>query len=115
MLHALDQVQYTLRIKGARVTVSGYHDEADYTIEVEDTFARFREHDAENHLMKVADPGSMDHVEARIAGLLAASTQRRSMPSSSSARGTAVSSTGASPASTAKRSSTSPTSNTKRG
>ena len=71
VLQALDQVRYTLRIKGARVTVSGYHDEADYTIEVEDTFARFREHDAESHLMKVADPGSMDHVEARIAGLLA--------------------------------------------
>ena len=68
---SLDRVRYTLRIKGARVTVSGYHDEADYTIAVEDTFARFREHDAESHLMKVADPGSMDHVEARIAALLA--------------------------------------------
>jgi DNA mismatch repair ATPase MutS len=67
----LDQVRYTVRINGGRVTVSGYHDEADYTVEVEDTFARFRESTAESHLVKVPDPGSMDHVEARIAELLA--------------------------------------------
>lgn len=71
VLDGLDRVRYTLRIKGARVTVSGYHDEADSTIEVEDTFARFREYAGESHLMKVPDPGSMDHVEARIAQLLA--------------------------------------------
>jgi hypothetical protein len=71
VLRGLDALRYTLRIKGSRVTVSGYHDEADYTVEVEDTFARFREHDASSHLMKVPDPGSMDHVEARIAELLA--------------------------------------------
>jgi DNA mismatch repair ATPase MutS len=71
VLDGLDRVRYTLRIKGARVTVSAYHDEADYTIEVEDTFARFREQAGEGHLMKVSDPGSMDHVEARIAQLLA--------------------------------------------
>jgi len=71
VLNGLDEVRYTLRIKGSRVTVSGYHDEADYTVEVEETFARFREHARESHLMKVSDPGSMDHVEARIAQLLA--------------------------------------------
>jgi len=71
VLDGLDRVRYTLRIKGARVTVSGYHEEADSTIEVEDTFARFREQAGESHLMKVSDPGSMDHVEARIAQLLA--------------------------------------------
>ena len=71
VLDGLDRVRYTLRIRGNRVTVSGYHDEADATIEVEDTFARFREQAGESHLMTVSDPGSMDHVEARIAQLLA--------------------------------------------
>ncbi len=71
VLDGLDRVRYTLRIKGGHVTVSGYHEEADYTIAVEDTFARFRDHSGESHLMKVSDPGSMDHVEARIAQLLA--------------------------------------------
>jgi DNA mismatch repair ATPase MutS len=70
VLNALDRVRYTVRIRGGRVTVSDFHDEADYTIEVEDTFARFREHAAESHLVKIPDPGSMDHVEAHIAQLL---------------------------------------------
>jgi DNA mismatch repair protein MutS len=67
----LDAVRYTVRIKGARVTVSGYHGERDYTVEVEETFARFRQGAAEDHLMKIPDSGSMDHVEARIAQLVA--------------------------------------------
>lgn len=68
---ALDAVAYTMRIKGARVTVSPYQGEREYTLEVEETFARFREGGAESHLVKVPDPGSMDHVEARIAQLVA--------------------------------------------
>lgn len=67
----LDRVRYTLRIRGGRVTVSGYHDERDYTVEVEETFARFRESTAASHRVEVPDSGSMDHVEARIAQLVA--------------------------------------------
>jgi DNA mismatch repair protein MutS len=67
----LDAVTYTVRIKGGRVTVSGYRGERDYTAEVEETFARFRQGDVEDHLAKIPDPGSMDHVEARIAQLVA--------------------------------------------
>ena len=68
---ALDRVKYTVRIKGARVTVSPYQGELDYTVEVEETFARFRQGTVEDHLAKIADSGSMDHVEARIAQLVA--------------------------------------------
>jgi DNA mismatch repair protein MutS len=67
----LDRVKYTLRIRGARVTVSAYQDERDYSVEVEETFARFRQGAAEDHLVKIPDSGSMDHVEARIAQLVA--------------------------------------------
>jgi DNA mismatch repair protein MutS len=67
----LGQVQYTLRIKGARVTVSTYEDERDYSVEVEETFARFRQGAVQDHLVKIPDSGSMDHVEARIAQLVA--------------------------------------------
>ncbi len=111
---ALDQVRYTLRIKGARVTVSGYHDEADYTIEVEDTFARFREHAAESHLMKVDRPGldgprrGADRPAGRPPRPGAVPCPRAVLRPR-----TAASSTSASPASTAKPSSTSPTSNTR--
>jgi DNA mismatch repair ATPase MutS len=67
----LDAVRYTVRIKGGRVTVSGYHGERDYTVEVEETFARFRQGAVEDHLVKIPDSGSMDGVEARIAQLVA--------------------------------------------
>ena len=63
-------MRYTVRIKGARVTVRAYEGEDDYTVEVERVFARFREGAAESHLVNVPDSGSMDHVEARIAELV---------------------------------------------
>jgi DNA mismatch repair protein MutS len=71
VIAALDRVRYTVRIKGARVTVSTYEDEPDYSVEVEEAFARFCQGEVESHLVKIPDPGSMDHVEARIAQLVA--------------------------------------------
>jgi DNA mismatch repair protein MutS len=71
VLDGLDRVRYTVRIRGGRVTVSGYHDERDYSVEVERTFERFRQGQVEDHLFKLTDSGSMDHVEARIAELVA--------------------------------------------
>ncbi len=67
----LDAVRYTLRIRGSRVTVSPYQGERDSSVEVEQTFARFRQGEVDDHLVKVADSGSMDHVEARIVALVA--------------------------------------------
>jgi len=69
--NGLEQVTYNLQINGTRVTVSRYEDEPDYSDEIEELFARFRQGDVESKLMKVADGGSMDHVEAQIAGLVA--------------------------------------------
>jgi DNA mismatch repair protein MutS len=71
VLAGLERVRYTVRIKGARVTVSTYEDEPDYSVEVEEAFARFRQGAVESHLVKIPDPGSMDHVEARISQLVA--------------------------------------------
>jgi DNA mismatch repair protein MutS len=71
VLDGLGRVRYALRIKGARVTVSRYEDERDYSVEVEETFARFRQGAPEDHLVKIPDSGSMDHVEARISQLVA--------------------------------------------
>jgi DNA mismatch repair protein MutS len=71
VLAGLDEVRYTVRIHGARVTVSRYQGERDYSVEVAETFARFREREAGSHLVKLPDPGSMDHVEAQIAELVA--------------------------------------------
>jgi DNA mismatch repair ATPase MutS len=46
-------------------------EEPDYTEDVLATFARFREHEAKSYLFKIQDEGSMNHVEAAIAGYVA--------------------------------------------
>jgi DNA mismatch repair protein MutS len=71
VLEALARVKYTVRIKGARVTVSSDQGERDYSAEVESTFERFRQGEVEDHRFKLPDSGAMDHVEARIAALVA--------------------------------------------
>jgi hypothetical protein len=71
VVEGLDRVRYTMRINGGRVTVSPYLDEPDYSVEVEKTFERFRQGAAQDHLVKVPDSGAMDHVEAKIADLVA--------------------------------------------
>ncbi len=63
---ALADVRYAIRIHGPRVTVSNYEGEADYSAEVEQTFARFRQGAVRSYLAKLSDPVEMDHVEAQI-------------------------------------------------
>lgn len=70
-LDGLARVRYTVRIKGARVTVGRYEGEPDYGAEVEGTFARFRQGAVESHLVSMRGSGSMDHVQARIVQLVA--------------------------------------------
>jgi DNA mismatch repair ATPase MutS len=71
VLEGLGRVKYTVRIRGRRVTVSSYSGERDYSVEVERTFERFRQGEVEDHRFKLPDSGTMDHVEARIAELVA--------------------------------------------
>ena len=71
VLDGLARVKYSLRIRGRRVTVSAYSGERDYSIEVERTFERFRQGAVDDHLFKLPDSGTMDHVEARISELVA--------------------------------------------
>lgn len=68
---ALAGIRYAVRINGARVTVSRYEGEPDYGAEVEETFARFKQGAAGSYLVKLPEHAGMDHVEARIAGLVA--------------------------------------------
>ena len=67
----LDEVRYSVRIKGARVTVSRYGGEPDYSIEVARDFERFRQGGVDEHRFDLRDPGSMDHVEAQISDRVA--------------------------------------------
>jgi DNA mismatch repair protein MutS len=70
VLGALARVRYTLRIKDNRVMVGSYDGEPDYSEEVAATFGRFRGDTATDEAV-VPDSSSMNHVEARIARLVA--------------------------------------------
>jgi hypothetical protein len=68
----LGEVRYRLRLRGLSVTVQAVDpDEPEYAAEVLDTFERFRQGEGGSHLKKIGEPGSMDHVEAAIAGFVA--------------------------------------------
>jgi DNA mismatch repair protein MutS len=59
-------LRYAVRINGARVTVSKYADEPDYSAEVAETFAKFQQGAAQSYLARLPDAIEMDHVEAKI-------------------------------------------------
>ncbi len=71
VVEALAAVRYSVQIRGARVRVGRYEDEADYSAEVEATFAKFKQGAAKSYLAQLPELADMDHVEARILDLVA--------------------------------------------
>jgi hypothetical protein len=69
----LADVQYCLLIKGARVTVNAYDGEPDYSAEIMETFARFRQSGVKDFRKEFRDQRDANHVQAqvlaRVAGL----------------------------------------------
>jgi DNA mismatch repair protein MutS len=62
----LAAVEYTVHIRGARVTVRRYEGEPDYSREVEETFERFRQGAASDYRVRLPSLREMDHVEASV-------------------------------------------------
>ncbi|MGD0043623.1 MAG: DNA mismatch repair protein MutS, partial [Isosphaeraceae bacterium] len=67
----LAAVEYGVHIRGNRVRVSRYDGEPDYSEQVEETFARFKEKAAKDYLVSFRDLPDMNHVEAQILELVA--------------------------------------------
>jgi DNA mismatch repair ATPase MutS len=67
----LGSVRYSVVIRGLAVTVRKYHDEADYSAEIERSFAKFRRGDVKDYLIRYPEFTGMGHVEAQIAELVA--------------------------------------------
>jgi DNA mismatch repair ATPase MutS len=63
---ALSHVRYTLQIRGSRIKVSTFAEEADYSNDVRATFGKFEQADAKAHRSKFPDLLDADHVEAGI-------------------------------------------------
>lgn len=68
---ALDGVTYCVNIKGARVTVTRYEDEPDFSADVVTTFAKFARGSANDYRGTFRSWPEMDHVEEWIADRVA--------------------------------------------
>jgi len=67
----LAAIQYCLDISGNRIRVTKYDREVDYSAEVLDTFAKFKQGAVKSYGSKFPDLAEMDHVEAGILDLVA--------------------------------------------
>jgi DNA mismatch repair protein MutS len=68
---ALGRIRYLTRIRGSRVDVSRYQDEADYSAVVLDIFERFKQGAAADYLVRYRTWPGMNHVAAQILDLVA--------------------------------------------
>ncbi len=62
----LRDVVYRVQIKGSRVTVRAYEPDPDYSREIEETFARFRQGDVKDYGVTFPSYPEMNHVEAEV-------------------------------------------------
>jgi DNA mismatch repair protein MutS len=62
----LATVQYCVLIKGDTFTVRKYDSEADYSIEVEQTFEKFKQGQVKDYKVRLASRDDMNHIEAKI-------------------------------------------------
>jgi DNA mismatch repair protein MutS len=62
----LSTVQYCILIKGGAIRVRKYESEIDYSADVLESFAKFKQTEAKNRLAKFSDSVHMNHIEERI-------------------------------------------------
>lgn len=67
----LNEVHYSLTIKGARVKVSRYDGEVDYSAEVQGTFEKFKWGAVKDYRARLSSSPEMNHVEGRVLDLVA--------------------------------------------
>jgi hypothetical protein len=71
VVNALDEIRYTVHVKGNRVRVSEYENEPDLSEQIQETFSRFRRGKVTDHRARLPDYADMNHVEAQIVELVA--------------------------------------------
>jgi DNA mismatch repair ATPase MutS len=62
----LSSIEYEIRIKGDRVSVSRYKEEPDYSSQVLDTFDRFKQGAVRDYRVKFREPVDLNHIEAQV-------------------------------------------------
>jgi DNA mismatch repair protein MutS len=67
----LGAIRYCLLIDGNRITVCPFESESDYSVVVENAFAKFRHNPAKDYRVRLASYLELNHVEVRILELVA--------------------------------------------
>lgn len=67
----LDDIRYSINVRGPRVRVLRYEGEADYGVEIEEAFARFQQGAVKDYRAEFSDWPNMNHVEAFVADRVA--------------------------------------------
>jgi DNA mismatch repair protein MutS len=67
----LSTIKYCVLINGSKVKVRKYESEIDYSIDVEETFKKFKQGAVKDYLAKLPVASGMNHVEAKILELVA--------------------------------------------
>jgi len=62
----LSTIEYCVQIDGGTFKVRKYESETDYSLEIEETFKKFRQGAANDHRIKFSEWVQMNHVEAKI-------------------------------------------------
>lgn len=62
----MSTVQYNIHIRGNLVRVRKSHLEIDYSVEVQQTFEKFKQGEVKTHIFNLAASAGMNHVEAQI-------------------------------------------------
>jgi DNA mismatch repair protein MutS len=68
---ALADIEYCVVIRGSSFTVHKYEGETDYSADVEDTFAKFKQGAVNDYRVKFHTSVDMNHIEAKIAEFVA--------------------------------------------
>jgi DNA mismatch repair protein MutS len=68
---ALAEIEYCVVVKGTSLTVRKYEDEKDYSADVEETFAKFKQGAVNDYKVKFRDTLDMNHIEAKIVEFVA--------------------------------------------
>ncbi len=63
---ALSEVRYCVIIGSGKFKVKRYEGETDYSPEVEKTFAKFKQKDTQDYVVKLPERAGMSHIEAKI-------------------------------------------------
>jgi len=71
LTEVLNGIRYRIRIEGLRVTVSRYEDDADYSVEVMETFERFRQGGVKSYLVRLPQQLDVNDTEVKILELVA--------------------------------------------